>query len=102
MQNTIRKRGLNNYPTNYDDSSVSQDLAIMNENSGKYGEYGVDGEYYPVGIRATTTIQLSKDLFIDHNDLHFKLQKYLLRAFVELLNLDGSQNIVYPMIISDM
>lgn len=69
---------------NYDDSGLSQDYneQLINQDICKYGEYGVDGEYYPeVGVRATTTIELSKDLFIGHNDMHFGIaQDMLLRA----------------------
>eukprot|EP00486_Rosalina_sp_Unknown_P015390 CAMPEP_0201594726 /NCGR_PEP_ID=MMETSP0190_2-20130828/191951_1 /ASSEMBLY_ACC=CAM_ASM_000263 /TAXON_ID=37353 /ORGANISM="Rosalina sp." /LENGTH=350 /DNA_ID=CAMNT_0048054443 /DNA_START=1666 /DNA_END=2715 /DNA_ORIENTATION=+ len=73
------KRGLDNYTLN-DDSALSQDY--NDQDMAQYGEYGVDGEYYPeVGVRATTTIELSKDLFVGHNDMHLKIaQDMLLRA----------------------
>mmetsp|Transcript_20988 Transcript_20988/g.33512 ORF Transcript_20988/g.33512 Transcript_20988/m.33512 type:complete len:795 (-) Transcript_20988:350-2734(-) len=69
------KRGLGDFMANNDDAALSMEPS--------YGEYGVDGEYYPeVGIRATTTVQLSKTLFAGQSaDLYLSIaQEMLLRA----------------------
>lgn len=84
--NYTGKRGLSDYAANNDDSALFLHLDDNHDENGlndvDYVETGCDGEQYPeIGVRATTTIEFSKEFFLSAPDEHFYIaQDILLQA----------------------
>jgi len=85
---TGKKRGLSEYEANNDDAALHDELCGGDE----YDEF-VENEHYPeVGIRATSTVQLAKELFVsaaaaaeDNPALQLQIaQEMLLRAIEQI------------------